>query len=531
MVSKEAVSQFQWYREQSQICFRNETEQFCGQEEPCSELGLILPILNESTWDWRVRAVLYLIGMFYSFLGVSIVSDLFMSAIEKITHKTKEISICSKERRLETTVLEIPVWNGTVANLTLMVLGTSAPEILLAIIRTIGNNFQSEKIGPSTIVGSAAFNLLAVSAFCICGVPAGETRRVKNIPVFIITAIFSIIAYLWLLIILVYVSKDEIEVWEALSTLVMFPVLVSISYIADRGYFDNIFHWNRKLESDENLNQLEMSLMDGAGDGRKIEDKNWFRNGRLDKEALVYLVRNIKMNTKLSDEDAAIVAASKILNSRPKSRMWYRINATRNLIGGRNIEPIHKMKKKLKKVYDAINEDSSLPNLKFPVLADTETVVEFHTSTVAVMENVGTFQVFIRCRGLRTGSVGVWVESIDGSAKEGEDYLRVDEILTFAPMETEKKIDVTILDDLQWEPDEEFFLKLSLLEDNDDSVKLGHISVMEVVIIDDDNPGTFQFGKSIYLVKESWREAVICVIRSNGADGEVTIRWRIVDTI
>ena len=107
--------------------------------------------------------MLYLTGMFYSFLGVSIVSDLFMSAIKKINNKTNEISIRSKDRRLETTVLEIPVWNGTVANLTLMVLGTSAPEILLAIIRTIGNNFQSEKIGPSTIVGSAAFNLLAVS--------------------------------------------------------------------------------------------------------------------------------------------------------------------------------------------------------------------------------------------------------------------------------------------------------------------------------------------------------------------------------
>ena len=136
---------------------------YIGQEEPCSDLGLFLPVLNESTWDWRVRAVLYLTGMFYSFLGVSIVSDLFMSAIKKINNKTNEISIRSKDRRLETTVLEIPVWNGTVANLTLMVLGTSAPEILLAIIRTIGNNFQSEKIGPSTIVGSAAFNLLAVS--------------------------------------------------------------------------------------------------------------------------------------------------------------------------------------------------------------------------------------------------------------------------------------------------------------------------------------------------------------------------------
>ena len=55
--------------------------------------------------------------------------------------------------------------------------GSSAPEILLAIIGIVGNGFESEKLGPSTIVGSAAFNLLAISAVCISGIPDGETRR------------------------------------------------------------------------------------------------------------------------------------------------------------------------------------------------------------------------------------------------------------------------------------------------------------------------------------------------------------------
>ena len=55
--------------------------------------------------------------------------------------------------------------------------GSSAPEILLAIIGIVGNNFQAEALGPSTIVGSAAFNLLAISAVCIAGIPDGETRR------------------------------------------------------------------------------------------------------------------------------------------------------------------------------------------------------------------------------------------------------------------------------------------------------------------------------------------------------------------
>ena len=60
----------------------------------------------------------------FSFFGIGIVSDLFMSAIEKITAKTKEIHLAgSSDDGPE--VIEVPVWNGTVANLTLMALGKS----------------------------------------------------------------------------------------------------------------------------------------------------------------------------------------------------------------------------------------------------------------------------------------------------------------------------------------------------------------------------------------------------------------------
>ena len=48
---------------------------------------------------------------------------------------------------------------------------------MLAIIGVVGNNFEADKLGPGTIVGSAAFNLLGISAVCIVGIPDGETRR------------------------------------------------------------------------------------------------------------------------------------------------------------------------------------------------------------------------------------------------------------------------------------------------------------------------------------------------------------------
>ena len=50
------------------------------------------------------------------------------------------------------------------------------------------------ELGPSTIVGSAAFNLLVISAVCVTAIPKGEGRLIKDRSVFAITATFSVLA-------------------------------------------------------------------------------------------------------------------------------------------------------------------------------------------------------------------------------------------------------------------------------------------------------------------------------------------------
>lgn len=103
----------------------------------CSN-GLLLPIINEYTWSRPARAFLYLLGLFYCFLGVAIIADIFMCSIEKITSKTKKIMLSTSDES-QPEVIEVKVWNDTVANLTLMALGSSAPEIMLSIIEIVGN--------------------------------------------------------------------------------------------------------------------------------------------------------------------------------------------------------------------------------------------------------------------------------------------------------------------------------------------------------------------------------------------------------
>lgn len=149
----------------------------------CSDKGLLMPFVNEYTWDNGVRAFLYIAGLFYCFLGVSIIADIFMRSIEMITSKTSAVRIADPTSKSGYRELEVKVWNDTVANLTLMALGSSAPEILLSVIEVVGNQFEAGDLGPGTIVGSAAFNLLVIIGVCMVSIPDGEIRRIKAIKV------------------------------------------------------------------------------------------------------------------------------------------------------------------------------------------------------------------------------------------------------------------------------------------------------------------------------------------------------------
>jgi hypothetical protein len=86
---------------------------------PCKD-GLLfpkwMPSDNLSTGDTVARAFVYGLGLAYMFLGVSIISDRFMSAIEVITSQEKEIVV--KDSNGEKQVLTVRIWNETVSNLT-----------------------------------------------------------------------------------------------------------------------------------------------------------------------------------------------------------------------------------------------------------------------------------------------------------------------------------------------------------------------------------------------------------------------------
>lgn len=244
-----------------------------------SQDGLLIPIWKPqegiSLGDRISRATVYLLALIYLFIGVAIISDRFMASIEVITSQKREIRKKNPDGTISITT--VAIWNETVSNLTLMALGSSAPEILLSIIEVVGKNFKSGDLGPGTIVGSAAYNLFVIIAICIMAIPSGEIRRIRHQRVFFVTTAWSIFAYIWLWAIVAKISPGYIEVWEGTLTFLFFPLTVFTAYLVDTkvGQFMRIRITSRKqitqtdgstaVPSPLNIDDLEQkSMLDGT---------------------------------------------------------------------------------------------------------------------------------------------------------------------------------------------------------------------------------------------------------------------------
>jgi Ca2+/Na+ antiporter len=131
-----------------------------------------------------------------------------------------------------------------------MALGSSAPEILLSVISSVKDiSAIPPELGPSTIVGSAAFNLLVISGVSILAVGGddNEVKKIDDLWVFAVTSLFSLWAYIWLWI---CVDDGFITVTEGILTCVFFILLLAISYTADRV---NAYRVNQRMGHEEQL--------------------------------------------------------------------------------------------------------------------------------------------------------------------------------------------------------------------------------------------------------------------------------------
>ncbi|XP_034370144.1 sodium/calcium exchanger 1 isoform X18 [Arvicanthis niloticus] len=535
----------------------NETTE-CTGSYYCKK-GVILPIWepqDPSFGDKIARATVYFVAMVYMFLGVSIIADRFMSSIEVITSQEKEITI--KKPNGETTKTTVRIWNETVSNLTLMALGSSAPEILLSVIEVCGHNFTAGDLGPSTIVGSAAFNMFIIIALCVYVVPDGETRKIKHLRVFFVTAAWSIFAYTWLYIILSVSSPGVVEVWEGLLTFFFFPICVVFAWVADRRLLFYKYVYKRyragkqrgmiiEHEGDRPASKTEIE-MDGKVVNSHVDN---FLDGALvlevderdqdDEEArreMARILKELKQKHPEKEIEQLIELANyQVLSQQQKSRAFYRIQATRLMTGAGNILKRHAADQARKAVsMHEVNIDAAEN--------DPVSKVFFEQGTYQCLENCGTVALtIIRRGGDLTNTVFVDFRTEDGTANAGSDYEFTEGTVIFKPGETQKEIRVGIIDDDIFEEDENFLVHLSnvrvssevsedgILDSNHMSAVacLGSPSTAIITIFDDDHAGIFTFEEPVTHVSESIGIMEVKVLRTSGARGNVIIPYKTIE--
>nr|XP_053639649.1 sodium/calcium exchanger 1-like isoform X1 [Cherax quadricarinatus] len=522
----------------------NETDDIFGK---CID-GLLVPLWspqeNLTTGDRVARAIVYFVAMVWLFIGVSIIADRFMGSIEMITSQEKEVTV--KKPNGETQIIVVQVWNETVANLTLMALGSSAPEILLSVVEMFARNFEAGDLGPGTIVGSAAFNLFVIIGICVYVIPDGEVRHIKHLRVFFVTAFFSIFAYIWLYLILAEISYGIVEFWEAFLTFLFFPITVILAYIADRRllfykYLTKEYRMGKRgVIIEVEGADVELGKKDEGGplyDENVDESVREFEEHRKEYMAVIRELRQKHPN--IAMENLESMAREEIINRGPKSRAFYRIQATRKLTGGGNIM------KKAREEVKVEKEDEFVDKKDEDIIR-----IFFDPGHYTVMENVGTFEVtVVREGGDLNTTVLVDYKTEDGTANAGGDYVAADGTLVFLPGETQKNFSLEVIDDEVFEEDEHFYIRLSNMRlGSPDGTAVTHAIngaagqpkepvkmelaapyVATIMILDDDHGGIFNVSEKDVEIVETIGTYELKIVRWSGARGRVTVPYKTED--
>jgi solute carrier family 8 (sodium/calcium exchanger) len=481
--------------------------------EPCGG-GLFLPFFGdyELSMNRWLRAPFYFIGLMWTFLGIGIVCDQFMGAIEVITSAEKETWLEVRPGTMHK--FRSKAWNQTVANLTLMALGSSAPEILLSVIEIMSNDYFAGPLGPSTIVGSAAFNLLCITGVCVSAIPAPEMRKIACTDVFVVTASSSVFAYIWMLIMLQFMTPDLVTVMEGLITWCMFPVLCITAFAADKGWLAPVFKICKKREK-----AAASPGMDRSG--------TW-----IDKETTSI---EAKYGKELPEETMKKLLKQRDAQNKPQAagKAAIRKNIMCKVSGG--------------------GQKTGAQS----TASGGEILYGFEQRNHMVLECAGTVNVKVISN--RPSGFGVQMRycTKEGTAKEGVRYRHSEGIVKFLPYQVERAIQVDMIDDEEWQPEESFTVVLSDFQvvegmkrspRGQKATRAGRqptgatvgstmsefpeprlaIDTTAITVLNDDMPGTLSFDDNETKTRQGCA-MTLGVIRTHGACGHIDVRYRTVE--
>jgi solute carrier family 8 (sodium/calcium exchanger) len=464
-------------------------------DERVCPTGVILPLFpSENMWSRPFRSIVYFVFLSYLFLGIAIASDVFMGAIEVITSQEKIVKYKDEHGRIREK--SVVIWNETVANLTLMALGSSAPEIILAtwegVIR-LGQPPRADGLGVGTIVGSAAYNLLMIIALCIYVIPNGESRRIKAFRVFVITMIFSLLAYVWLYLVLVVITPGVVDLVEALITLGLFPVLIGVSYLFDIKAFSGSteFPATRYMKESATLTRKLLTKM---------------------------VKKRSRSPTNSSAQEIAHDVSQTTYPGPRKSSLFYRISALRSLKSGQRM--VGRYDSEAPEPFMDLSSGAFELN---SVTGQELALVSFSSSEYGVSDLNSSVMIHVTRSKVLNTTVTVDYETGNGTAKSGAHYAYTSGTIEFAPNETNAVIHIPILGSTKGNVHNCDF-KIRLLNCSSNAI-LPDSPEAIVNIVDHCAVGYFVFEKSQVEVREDAGTLELAVIRKEGCKGNAKLKW------
>merc|ERR1712121_155405 len=267
---------------------------------------------------------------------------------------------------------------------------------------------------------------------------------------------------------------------------------------------------------------------------------------------------NAMKRIRLENPDISLVeleakAREEVVSKGPKSRAYYRAQATRKMAGKEDCQKAFKKQLaadvEAEKAAAAAEEAAAAAAEDLAKKDDGVTRIMFDPPHYTVMESVGTFEVtVVREGGDLNQTVQVDYKTEDGSASSEGDYIEAIGTLTFGPGETQKMVTLEVLDDDVFEEDEHFYIRISNLRRKDGkpfkeievegedgkktmqaNCQLGTPHMATIMILDDDHSGIFGFEDSEAEIVESVGTYELKVKRISGARGKVAIPYNTAD--
>eukprot|EP01025_Chloroclados_australasicus_P031387 TRINITY_DN3174_c0_g1_i10.p1 TRINITY_DN3174_c0_g1~~TRINITY_DN3174_c0_g1_i10.p1 ORF type:complete len:940 (-),score=89.50 TRINITY_DN3174_c0_g1_i10:3302-5845(-) len=505
--------------------------------------------------------------MLYIFIGISIIADIFMSAVEVITSQKRTVLDS------EGNEIVIRIWNPTVANLSLLALGSSAPEILLSVIETVQKLGESPgALGPSTIVGSASFNLLIISAVCII-VVGPQAKRITSVGVFYITAVWSVLVYVWMFIVLEVWTPQVVTLTEAIITLGAFAVFITMAYLQDRNCF--CMHPSAVSEVDD-VNSGNLEQNDSQQYTVMVRGNS--KDKQVNKHQLKGLLKFYKVGKLANKTTTAVVkalAALKVFDDKKKRNdaIFHKINARHQLAGKKH----YALKRPNQQDDKLPQEELELPSRFYtqqlsamPQTTQADLIqIEFTSFEFRQLESSGSVLLNVRRTGALQQDVYVDYFTIDGSAKDGQDYVGSRGTVHIKANSEMGQINIKLmnregvqgdrffrvaLDSPRWQiglADEESleFPTIEALQQNGNHrilsdnellavststhekalIRLGKLQTASVVIMDVDYVGFIGFDDKEYSVMENGEYVELKVVRDYGSSGRVSVEYNTMD--